>query len=129
MGNESTEEFHTLTLDMFYYRAIGNKDKYFEFMTLHTDKFLLENSDELVKRIFDIIQNYTSKKELEKAAMWAQKMLKNNNNSLSNYAYATVLFRQGNKPESLKYLDIASTKNDNPELDQYIQALKQELAK
>ena len=58
-----------------------------------------------------------------------QKMLKNNNNSLSNYACATVLFRQGNKPEATKYLDIASSKNDNPELDQYIQALRQELAK
>jgi thiol-disulfide isomerase/thioredoxin len=129
MGSEFTEEFHNLGLEMYYYQATGNKEKYLELMITQTDKYLLENGGELIKRIFEIIQKYDSKSALEKANTWSQKLLKNENSALSNYVCATVFFKQGNKVEAKKYLDIAISKNDNPELDQYIQALKQELGK
>ena len=114
---------------MYYYNAIGNKEKYIELMISQTDTYLLENGEELIKRIFEIVQKYDTKPALDKALTWAQKLAKKEDNSLSNYVLATVYFKQGNKVEAKKYLDTAMTKNDNPELDQYMSALKQELNK
>lgn len=129
MGSEFSDDYFNLAIDMFYYQAVGNKEKYLETMISQTDGYLLENADELTKRVFEIIQKYDDKATMEKAATWSQKLLKKDNSALSNYVHAAVLFKQGNKVEAKKYLDIAATKNENPELDQYIEALKQELSK
>ncbi len=129
MGSEFADDYFNLAIDMFYYQAVGNKEKYLATMISQTDSYLLENADELTKRVFEIIQKYDDKATLEKAATWSQKLLKKDNSALSNYVNAAVLFKQGNKVEAKKYLDIAVAKNDNPELDQYIEALKQELSK
>jgi len=129
MGSEFKEQYLISSVDMYYYNAIGNKEKYIELMISQTDTYLLENGEELIKRIFEIVQKYDTKPALDKALTWAQKLAKKEDNSLSNYVLATVYFKQGNKVEAKKYLDTAMTKNDNPELDQYMSALKQELNK
>ncbi len=129
MGSEQEEKYHNLLLDIFYYKSIGNKPKYFEALSTHTDLYLLDNYNELVKRTFEVFQNYNDTESIAKTEVWATKLLKMDNNGLSNYVMAVVYSKQNKKAEAKKYLVTATEKNKNPELDQYLQALKQELEK
>jgi hypothetical protein len=129
MGSEQEEKYHNLLLDIFYYKSIGNKEKYFEALSTHTDLYLLDNYNELVKRTFEVFQNYNDAASIAKTEVWATKLLKLDNSALSNYVMAVVYSKQNKKDDAKKSLAIATEKNNNPELDQYLQALKQELEK
>jgi thioredoxin-like negative regulator of GroEL len=119
--------FHQYTIDAIYYKNIGNKAKYFEILQTQTNKYFLKDMANLIPRIFEVLQNFDDATALEQAKTWAETALKAEESPVHLFTMANVLVKQNKKAEAKTYLDKAAQNNNNQELDQYIQQLRQQI--
>jgi thioredoxin-like negative regulator of GroEL len=127
MGEEQAPQFHEYTIDALYYKNVGDKTKYFEALQTQTNKYLLKDMANLVPRIFEVIQNFDDAAALTQAQTWAATALKAEESPVHLFTMASVLVKQNKKAEAKAYLDKATQNNNNQELDQYIQQLRQQI--
>ncbi len=129
MGSEQPAAYYNLMVELFYYKNIGNMSSYFNTLVAQTDQFLLNNPDELTRRTLELLQTFNGEKELKKAAEWSQKLLKQKDDAIANYTYASVLVKQGKKAEAKPFAEKAQQKNQEPQMTPYIEQLVVEINK
>ncbi len=121
------KEYFELELDLEYFKATQQWSDYYSVVTKWIDKYNADNLQELFDKSMMIAENSTEQVELEKALSWMQKVLTISNDALPNLGYAIIWEKLGNKAEAKKYAQIASEKNNDRQVKNYIDAMLERL--
>lgn len=118
------DAYYQSILEMAYYEGIQDRATYFRIMSMWVDSFNMDNPQELLNRILETSDKYQGKPELQKAEVWATKLLSIDNNALSNFANAVVKEKLGDKTNAKKFAEAAlSQSQDGDEIKTYIEEL------
>lgn len=121
------KEYFELELDLEYFKATQQWADYYSVVTKWIDKYNADNLQELFDKSMMIAENSTEQVELEKALSWMRKVLAISNDALPNLGYAIIWEKLGNKAEAKKYAQIASEKNNDRQIKNYIDAMLERL--
>lgn len=121
------KEYFELELDLEYFKATQQWADYYSVVTKWIDKYNPDNLQELFDKSMMIAENSTEQVELEKALSWMRKVLTISNEALPNLGYAIIWEKLGNKAEAKKYAQIASEKNNDKQVKNYIDAMLERL--
>jgi hypothetical protein len=121
------KEYFELELDLEYFKATQQWADYYSVVTKWIDKYNADNLQELFDKSMMIAENSTEQVELEKALSWMRKVLAISNDALPNLGYAIIWEKLGNKAEAKKYAQIASEKNSDMQVKNYIDAMLERL--
>lgn len=127
MDASRPKEYLDTEIDLFYFKNTKQWADYFSVATIWIDKYNKENPQELFEKAMTIAENSSNEMELEKALTWMEKVLSISQDALPNLGYALILEKLGNKTEAKKYAEIASKKNEDPQLKGFIDSMLERL--